>query len=127
MGWHQSTIDWETDTPLQDMVVTVTEEGVIEFWTPRLGQHLVGHRRRKVDGSDPNAAWSRSSTVRTNRRNVCNARCSSRKKTVLGKPFHTKTSSHAVCDQSNGECEMTIWDSNVSEFSTGLEFEWSFG
>lgn len=87
MGWHQSTVDWETDTPLQDMVVTVTDEGVIEFWTPKLGQHLVGHRRSKVDGNDPNAAWTRSSVVRTERKNVINARCSSRKKTVLGKLF----------------------------------------
>lgn len=85
MGWHQSTVDWETDTPLQDMVVTVTDEGVIEFWTPKLGQHLTGQRRSKVDGNDPNAAWARSSVVRTERKNVVKARCSSRKKTVLGR------------------------------------------
>lgn len=89
-------MDWETDTPLQDMVVTVTDEGVIEFWTPKLGQHLVGHRRSKVDGNDPNAAWTRSSVVRTERKNVVNARCSSRKKTVLGELDTATEADHSL-------------------------------
>lgn len=90
MGWHSSTVDWESDTPLQDMVVTVSESGVLEFWRPRLGQHLPGHRRGTVYGDmanhapSVNAAWTRTGVVRTEKKNVIRARCSSRKKTVLG-------------------------------------------
>ncbi|KAK8845415.1 hypothetical protein IAR55_006128 [Kwoniella newhampshirensis] len=127
MGWHQSTIDWTTDTPLQDMILTVSNDGDLEFWTPKIGQHLASateelkgldlkhgdmacemnghaHQHRPVD--EP---WTRTGVVRTERRNLINARCSSRKKTVL------------ICELPDGRHEMTIWDSNVSEFSTGLE------
>jgi hypothetical protein len=91
MGWHSSTVDWESDTPLQDMVVTVSESGVLEFWRPRLGQHLPGHRRGTVYGDMANhapsvtAAWTRTGVVRTDKTDVIRARCSSRKKTVLGR------------------------------------------
>ncbi|KAL1412038.1 regulator of (H+)-ATPase in vacuolar membrane [Vanrija albida] len=121
MGWHTTTVDWETDTPLQDMVVTVSENGVLEFWKPRLGQHMPGGRRPTVQGDwhcldavDSHVAWFRSSVVHTDKKNVALARCSSRKKTVL------------VCELPNGQYEMTIWDSNVSEFSTGLELTFTF-
>lgn len=91
MGWHSSTVDWESDTPLQDMVVTVSSSGVLEFWRPRLGQHLPGHRRRTVYGDMANHAegdadaWTRTGVVRTDKKDVVRARCSSRKKTVLGR------------------------------------------
>jgi hypothetical protein len=119
MGWHSSTIDWETDTPLQDMVVTLSETGVLEFWTPRLGQHLAGERRTHVrrDSCDYDhtaaSGWTRTSIVRTEKTNVCLARTSSRKKTAL------------VCNRGD-KYEVTIWDSNVSEFSTGLELTHTF-
>lgn len=117
MGWHSSTVDWETDTPLQDMVVTLSETGVLEFWRPRLGQHLAGENRSKIgdncDGGNE-AGWTRSGVVRTEKTNVSMARCSSRKKTVL------------ICELDDGQNEMTIWDSNVSEFSTGLELAHTF-
>lgn len=121
MGWHQSTVDWETDTPLQDMVLTVSQSGVLEFWTPRLGQHLPGRRRGTVYGDMANhapsvvSAWTRTGVVRTERKNVILARCSSRKKTVL------------VDLMPDGSHEVSIWDSNVSEFSTGLELAHNFG
>lgn len=90
MGWHQSVIDWQTDTPLQDMVLTITEDGVLEFWTPRLGQHLAVLNGEPSESDQdfgtirhPEAAWSRSGLVETKRSNVLMARCSSRKKTVL--------------------------------------------
>lgn len=119
MGWHSSTIDWETDTPLQDMVVTLSETGVLEFWMPRLGQHLAGQRRNTVQGDACSTAhagaWMRTSVVRTEKTNVKLARTSSRKKTAI------------ICEVKDGY-EATIWDSTVSEFSTGLElthtFEW---
>ncbi|WWC58046.1 uncharacterized protein I303_100581 [Kwoniella dejecticola CBS 10117] len=122
MGWHQSVIDWTTDTPLQDMILTISSDGDLEFWTPRIGGHLAGQRLDdKVKYGDiacnhgdaeigrGDEAWIKTGTVRTDRQNVVMARCSSRKKTVL------------VCELEDGRHEMTIWDSKVSEFSTGLE------
>ena len=90
MGWHTSVINWKSDTPLQDMVLTISESGVLEYWQPRLGQHLAAEadtsEARGLDAimkeSDP---WVRSGFVDTGRSNVILARCSSRKKTVLSK------------------------------------------
>lgn len=117
MGWHSSTIDWETDTPLQDMVVTLSETGVLEFWMPRLGQHLAGEGRTQVQRDACSEAhsggWTRTSVVRTEKTNVQLARTSSRKKTAI------------VCAVGD-KYEVTIWDSNVSEFSTGLELTHTF-
>ncbi|OCF41725.1 hypothetical protein I317_04429 [Kwoniella heveanensis CBS 569] len=99
MGWHQSVIDWTTDTCLQDIVLTISNDGDLEFWTPR------------IEGNEP---WIKTGVVKTDRRNVIAARCSSRKKTAL------------VCELPDGRHEMTIWDSKVSEFSTGLELTYIF-
>nr|XP_019014432.1 WD-repeat protein [Kwoniella pini CBS 10737]OCF53213.1 WD-repeat protein [Kwoniella pini CBS 10737] len=120
MGWHQSVIDWTTDTPLQDLILTISSDGDLEFWTPRIGGHLAGQQldekvkygdiaceNREVEKGDE--AWIKTGTVKTGRQNILMARCSSRKKTVL------------VCELEDGRHEMTIWDSKVSEFSTGLE------
>jgi len=88
MGWHTSVIDWKSDTPLQDMVLTISESGVLEYWQPRLGQHLAAAMETSIV-SDLNAnkeeslSWVRSGFVDTGRSNVGMARCSSRKKTVL--------------------------------------------
>ncbi|WVQ76366.1 hypothetical protein IAR50_006031 [Cryptococcus sp. DSM 104548] len=130
MGWHQNVIDWATDTPLQDMILSISMDGDLEFWTPKLGQHLVGekqdqtngvehpdracevnggHGHSKGEGRGEDEPWVRTGVVKTGRRNVKMARCSSRKKTVL------------VCELQDGRQEMTIWDSKVSEFSTGWE------
>nr|XP_019048640.1 WD-repeat protein [Kwoniella bestiolae CBS 10118]OCF27570.1 WD-repeat protein [Kwoniella bestiolae CBS 10118] len=123
MGWHQSVIDWTTDTPLQDMILTISTDGDLEFWTPKIGGHLAGqktenevkHGDAACDHDEAGAvekgdeAWIRTGMVRTERSNLVMARCSSRKKTVL------------VCELDDGRHEMTIWDSKVSEFSTGLE------
>jgi hypothetical protein len=89
MGWHTSVIDWKSDTPLQDMVLTISENGVLEYWKPRLGQHLAnqdnlnGAQGEVVD--EGGSLWIRSGFVDTGRTNVIMARCSSRKKTVLSK------------------------------------------
>jgi hypothetical protein len=86
MGWHTSVIDWKSDTPLQDMVLTISAAGVLEYWQPRLGQHLAV-QDGTTEGQEPNGvdgeAWVRSGFVDTGRTNVVMARCSSRKKTVL--------------------------------------------
>lgn len=90
MGWHQSVIDWNTDTPLQDMVLTISKDGVLEYWQPRLGQHLAdteGINGMMAATSRENEAgrpWARSGSVETGRTSIVRARCSSRKKTVLG-------------------------------------------
>jgi hypothetical protein len=81
MGWHQSVVDWTTNTPAQDMVLSVTQDGVLEFWRPKLG--LTVQSKGNKDGAD--VAWTRSGIVRTGKKNILRARCSSRKKTVLGK------------------------------------------
>ncbi|EIW73255.1 hypothetical protein TREMEDRAFT_24795 [Tremella mesenterica DSM 1558] len=133
MGWHQNIVDWTMDTPLQDMVLTVTVDGCLEFWRPHMGQHhqlSTNARPTRINGTRfvgkgespimdgrlvngmrnvEHGAWERSGIVRTGKNGVLMARCSSRKKTVL------------VCQTPSGKQEMTIWDSNVSEFSTGLE------
>jgi hypothetical protein len=97
MGWHSSVIDWKADTPLQDMILTVSKSGVLEFWLPELGHHYErerpnrarlntganGHSHSNGCATDQ-APWKRSGAVRTGRANATIARCSSRKKTVLG-------------------------------------------
>lgn len=103
MGWHQSIIDWKNNTVLQDMVLTISEKGVLEFWRPRLDKNGAEH------------LWTRTGVVYTGIADIIKARCSSRKKTVL------------VGMGQGGEQEMTIWDSNVSEFSTGLELSKIYG
>jgi len=94
MGWHTSVIDWKSDTPLQDMVLTISKAGVLEYWQPRLGQYLAmqngAMEGKKVNGVN-GAAWVRSGYVDTGRTNVVMARCSSRKKTVLSEFYATLT------------------------------------
>ena len=87
MGWHTSVIDWRSDTPLQDMVLTISKSGVLEYWQPRLGQHLAtgdeaNGAKARINGGDVES-WVRSGYVDTGRTTVVMARCSSRKKTVL--------------------------------------------
>jgi len=93
MGWHQPVIDWNTDTALQDLILTVSTEGLLEFWTPQLGHHFPfgssqhflsnacdhNHEHDQYDHSP----FTRSGVVSTGRANALLARCSSRKKTVL--------------------------------------------
>lgn len=94
MGWHQSVIDWKNNTPLQDMILTVSKDGVLEFWSPELGHHFEGERAhcdrvpdkiQAVHSVDEDKPWRRTGLVRTGIEKVAMARCSSRKKTVLGK------------------------------------------
>jgi hypothetical protein len=100
MGWHQSVIDWKTDTPLQDMVLTISKDGVLEFWQPRLGQHLA--EEEDLDGNisaskhtKTGSSWMRSGSVETGRTAIVSARCSSRKKTVLSQFLLPRTPNQA--------------------------------
>jgi len=93
MGWHESVVDWKTDTALQDMILTVSTQGNLEFWTPQLGHHFsfesshgvpngnYDHTDNRTHEHDP---WTRSGSIHTGKANAVMARCSSRKKTVLG-------------------------------------------
>ena len=109
MGWHTSVIDWENNAPLQDMILTVSKDGVLEFWSPELEHHYKGERPHKERVHIPHKGyghnklhplgseepWKRSSVVRTGRSDVKMARCSSRKKTVLSELPHRALSSRA--------------------------------
>lgn len=77
MGWHQSVIDWKQRTPLQDMLVVVKKDGELSYWTPRLGED----GKSGVEGKEP---WVRTGVVKTGKKDVVLARCSSRKKTAMG-------------------------------------------
>lgn len=136
MGWHQSTVDWKNNVPLQDMILTVSKSGVLEFWSPELGHHYEGEKPHSEragvhDANHPMDAdlpWRRTGVVRTGRETPSTARCSSRKKTVLGRflAYPAESLLTSVCTAKDGSQEMTIWDSNVSEFSTGLELTHTF-
>jgi hypothetical protein len=139
MGWHQSVMDWTTQSLLQDIVLTISPTGVLEFWRPRVGDHVVNNKYTAHDKQDGHAdlhaqhshgaeRWMRTGTVKTERTDIRAARCSSRKKTVLVRDVEEgvesgQTQGHSkVKGRSGGMMqEMTIWDSNVGEFSTGLE------
>jgi hypothetical protein len=85
MGWHQSPVDWQNMTSLQDMVLTVSSGGMLEFWTPRLSDHVATSKDfNKNAHLHDLLPWSRSGSVKTDRENTIMARCSSRKKTALG-------------------------------------------
>ena len=116
MGWHQSVVDWKSNFPLQDMILTISKDGVLEFWSPELGHHFEHerpHHHHSNGNSHTHQPWSRTGFVSTGITDAIMARCSSRKKT-------------AIIRETDGHHEMTIWDSKTSEFSTGLELTHSF-
>ncbi|KAG2023063.1 WD repeat-containing protein [Coprinopsis cinerea AmutBmut pab1-1] len=77
-----------------DVLLSVSHEGELGFWAPE-----------PVNGS----LWRCTGQVRTERSGFKKAKCSSMKKTAL------------VVEKADFD-ELTIWDSTVSEFSTGLEY-----
>ncbi|KAF9527801.1 RAVE protein 1 C terminal-domain-containing protein [Crepidotus variabilis] len=89
MAWGKAH-DWTT----HDVLLSISEEGVIAFWVP------------EAKGRD---GWKKTSEVRTGRKGFRKVRCSSAKKTAL------------IVDGPDGD-ELTIWDSTESEFSSGLEY-----
>ncbi|KIK91309.1 hypothetical protein PAXRUDRAFT_34992 [Paxillus rubicundulus Ve08.2h10] len=78
-----------------DNLLSISEDGELCFWTLEHG---------KTPG------WRCNGRVRTGRKGFKMARCSSAKKSVL------------VSGHPNGQ-ELTIWDSNESEFASGLEHQ----
>ncbi|KAI0361166.1 WD repeat-containing protein [Trametes cingulata] len=78
---------------VHDVLLSVSEQGELAFWVPE-GQTV---------------AWKCTGVVRTGRKGLSMARCSSAKKSVL------------IVPTPEGE-ELTIWDSKESEFALGLEY-----
>ena len=103
MGWHQSVIDWKINVPLQDIITTVSKDGLLEFWRPQLGHQSyfqqgcgrVSTEEAALDVHD-HPPWTRTGMVHTGKSNAIMARCSSRKKTVLSefRSAITSQSSH---------------------------------
>lgn len=78
-----------------DQLLSISEDGELCFWVLEYGRFV---------------GWRCSGRVRTRRRNFTKARCSSAKKSAL------------VTRSADGQ-ELTIWDSNESEFASGLEHQ----
>ncbi|KAG5715648.1 Regulator of V-ATPase in vacuolar membrane protein 1 [Termitomyces sp. T112] len=96
----------------QDVLLSVSHTGELDFWVPE-------------DFQTP--SWRRTGTVKTGRTRITKASCSSAKKTALReclinvvKPYAYLCSILVV----PGPCgdELTIWNSQESEFATGLDF-----
>ena len=102
-----------------DVLLSVSEEGELAFWTLEDG-HGDGKVDSALNGTNGTApkprcsdrkdgVWKCTGKVRTGRKGLTMARCSSAKKSVL------------VVPTPSGE-ELTIWDSKESEFALGLEY-----
>ncbi|KAI0316614.1 WD repeat-containing protein [Amylostereum chailletii] len=83
---------------VHDVLLSVDADGELGFWVP------------DDDLDDKRQGWRRTGAVKTGRKNISMARCSSAKKTVL------------VVSGQDGD-ELTIWDSKESEFASGLEYK----
>lgn len=95
-----------------DVLLSISADGELAFWvleglpqSAALGTN--GHTKSKA--SDKIATWRCTGRVRTGKKGFSRAVCSSAKKSVL------------VVPGPDGE-ELTIWDSKMSEFSSGLEY-----
>ena len=96
-----------------DVLLSVSEEGGLAFWIPTEGPGLV--------------EWRCTVRVRTGKTGISIARCGSAKKSVLGMRILPISLSIllrfvSVVPGPEGE-ELTIWDSQESEFASGLEFQ----
>lgn len=81
MAWSRSrhdsdqTADGTSTTRQHDALVSLSEEGELAFWIPLEG----------TDGvQDAKVGWSCTGTIRTQRKGISLARCSSAKKTAIG-------------------------------------------
>ncbi|KAI0639823.1 WD repeat-containing protein [Trametes polyzona] len=109
--------------PVHDVLLSVSEDGELAFWVPEgeLGEHLgttlaSNGRPNGTNGfqeargrAGQKVSWKCTGKVRTGRKGLSMARCSSAKKSVLVVPTPDGT-------------ELTIWDSKESEFALGLEY-----
>ena len=80
MGWAKAMLSDSGDTVDQDVLLSIDEHGTVDFWRPSLNaEHETGTWSK--------APWTKTGTIRTGKKNVALARCSSTKKTALGKLF----------------------------------------
>lgn len=101
-----------------DALLSVSKDGELIFWAPedqsspassRSDSPLKSSGEVDLAPKTDRPFWRRTGTVRTGRKGLRTAACSSTKKSVLVVPLE------------EGE-ELTIWDSKESEFASGLEF-----
>ncbi|KDQ14428.1 hypothetical protein BOTBODRAFT_159267, partial [Botryobasidium botryosum FD-172 SS1] len=119
MAWASSPKTLSLRRRQHDVLVSISEEGELAFWEFSVGlgsiknsegeRYSAGGGGNEGKGTGVDVTWRCTGKIRTGRRNIAMARCSSAKKTVL------------VVKKDKGE-ELTIWDSKESEFSSGLEF-----
>ncbi|KAH9944024.1 RAVE protein 1 C terminal-domain-containing protein [Epithele typhae] len=97
-------------TPVEhDVLLSVSEDGDLTFWRPEINLHSPSNGY-VIDGKmEKQTVWKCTGHVRTRRKGFIKASCSSAKKSVL------------IAPTAEGE-ELTIWDSQESEFSLGLEY-----
>lgn len=111
MGWVSSRGPAAVE---RDVLLSVGSDGEVMFWVPE----------------GKGSGWRCTGSVRTGRKKIRMARCSSAKKTVLStfpllRNFREISMPYAVVPLMDGE-ELTIWDSKESEFSSGLEYVTTF-
>ncbi|CED84427.1 RAVE (regulator of V-ATPase assembly) complex subunit RAV1/DMX protein, WD repeat superfamily [Phaffia rhodozyma] len=119
MGWHSSIVDWKMKALLQDVIVVVSQDGDLSFWRPHLDFGAPIERDGwEVEETDEDGGakgeWFRTGLVKTGRKGLSKARCSSRKKTAM------------VSEAEGGRYELSIWDSKSSDFASGLEYSTFF-
>ncbi|KAK0464982.1 RAVE protein 1 C terminal-domain-containing protein [Desarmillaria tabescens] len=102
---------WGLDHPWMkhDVLLSVSDVGELGFWVPQ--ENGPEGASAGLNGRENSTAstWVCTGKVRTGRKAIKRAKCSSAKKTALIVPC------------SEGE-ELTIWDSKESEFASGLEY-----
>ncbi|KAF9270044.1 WD repeat-containing protein [Marasmius fiardii PR-910] len=111
MAWVHRDL-WEE----YDALLSVSESGELTFWIPEAEEpnNLRSVKKVANDASNERGSeWRSTGRVKTGRRNIRKARCSSMKKTALVSAV-------------NDDEELTIWDSKESEFASGLEYHRTF-
>lgn len=110
-----------------DALFSISESGELAFWVPEEGN--VGVNGHKGASTSNDSGWRCTGRVKTGRKGIRKAKCSSAKKTALSRFLHALYSvsmfiecCFTVAPCSNSEEELTIWDSKESEFASGLEF-----
>ncbi|KAK7059134.1 regulator of (H+)-ATPase in vacuolar membrane [Paramarasmius palmivorus] len=91
-----------------DALLSISESGELAFWRPDKQKGMQSTPKTSNGPRSLCNEWRCTGRVKTARRDIKKARCSSAKKTAL------------VTATSDGQ-ELTIWDSKESEFASGME------
>lgn len=117
MAWASSPKTFSLRGRQHDVLVSIADDGELAFW--------------EIGEKDGSFAWRCTGKIRTGRKDIAMARCSSAKKTALGSFLSLLISLWIigidvfrvlVLRSKEGGEELTIWDSKESEFSSGLEY-----